>query len=140
MVDITDDKFLHPSVRGMTEEEQLEALDRISISNPDHLKEWLAKTGRQFVVFKSDDLVDALPWPFGVGAFMEIVAAYRDHRAVQETGRFEDQIDPRTGKTVRLSIYKGECLEIEELDRCIRYLIGQASTTDPKWSLDNDPM
>lgn len=74
----------------------------------------------------------------------EIVTMYREHRRTQATGRSEKQehFDDVTDRTVSVDVplYKDETLEIEELDRVIRHLIGLATEKDPGWSLQNAPL
>ena len=97
---------------------------KTALANPESLCTWLAESGRRWLVFDSVDLVKSLPWPDGVQALMEIIACYRDHRRAIPVGRAAGAM-------------KDEHLEIEELDRCIRHLIGQASERDPNWRLEN---
>jgi len=116
-----------PIVNSMTERERLEAKIRVSINSPEKLKEFLEASGRLWLVFNARHLVESLPWPEGVNSFMQIIDCYRDHRRVIPTGDLDAQ--------TQLPITHGETLTIEELDRCIRYLIEQASKLDPNWKL-----
>lgn len=52
----------------------------VAMQSPAHLKQWLRETGRSFVIFKSEDLIDALPWPEGVETVIALVEGYRQHR------------------------------------------------------------
>lgn len=124
---------LHPD---LSPQARIEALARVSLKDPGHLKRWLAASGRMWLVFNSVDLVDALKWPDGVDALMQIIACYRDHRASIETGRHEQQVDPTLGREVQVPIFKGEGLEAVELDRAIRALIEQLRGKDPTWPLE----
>jgi len=124
----------------MSLEEQAQRLFNISMKTPEHLKAWLEESGRVWIVLNSVELVDALPFPGGHDHLMQIIACYRDHRATITTGRFEKQMDPRKKKEVEIPIMKKETLEKEELDRAIRYLVGQITEMDPSWSLENPPM
>lgn len=117
--------------------EAAEAADRVSMQDPEHLKRWLAASGRTWLVFNALDLVDSLPWPDGVDLFKEIVACYKNHRATIPTGRVELQEDPTTGNMVEVQIMKGESLELEELDRAIRALVRLATERDAAWKLEN---
>ena len=96
------------------------------------------------MTFNTNDLVDALPWPGGARALAEIISAYRDHRRAIPTGRYETQThtDNVAGGEVEIKVplYKDETLEIEELDRAIRHMIGLASAKDPGWDLQNAPL
>jgi len=118
-------------VRDMTVEEQAAAVRRVSLASADKLKQWLSASGRRWLVFNVIDLVDALPWPAGHEALQQLVAAYGGHRATMETGGVDATLTPPQ------PIYKGEQLEVEELDRAIRYLVGQITERDPSWRLTN---
>jgi hypothetical protein len=120
----------------LTIEEQSKRLLRIAIQDPEHLKRWLEESGRSWLVFNSLDLVDALPFPDGVDAFMQLIACYRDYRSAIPSGRTETIMDPTLGKEVTTSIMKTDNLEVEELDRAIRFLIGQITELDPSWDIN----
>jgi len=136
----TDPNVTLPSVRKMTSQERSEAQMRVAMQSPEHLKRWLEASGRRWLVLDAMALVEALPWPAGVEAFLQIVAAYRDHRAVQPSGRLEVIFNPVTKERVKVPQMKEETLEVEELDRVIRYLIGQVTEKDPTWKLENPPL
>jgi len=125
---------------GLSLQEQSERLLRVAIKDADHLKAWLEKSGRRWLVFNALELVDALPFPDGVDTLIQLIACYRDYRSVQPTGRVEAIKEPTLGGTVHAPVYKGETLEVEELDRAIRYLIRQITDVDPEWSLNNEPL
>ena len=116
-----------------------EARMRTAMASPNHLRVWAEASGRRWLVFHTGELIDALPWPAGVEAFMQIVAAYRDHRAAIPSGRVEVVTHPLTGEKHKIPITKGETLEVDELDRAIRYLIGQITEKDPTWTLTSPP-
>jgi len=124
----------------MSPVERSEAKMRTAMKSQKHLMAWLDASGRSYLVLKATDLVQALPFPEGIEPLMQIFQAYRDHRATQETGRYDTMPDPLGGPAHEVPVMKGETLEIEELDRAIRYLIGQASLLDPDWSLRNPPL
>jgi hypothetical protein len=113
---------------------------RTAMKSPEHLARWLEATNRKWVVLNSADLVKALPWPSGVEALMQIIAAYRDERSAQWTGRTSrfSGTNAITGEKVDtdIKIMKTDRLEIEELDRAIRYLMNLALELDPNWTLD----
>lgn len=124
----------------ITPEDRAQALLNVAIKSPDHLKRWLQASGRRWMVFDALNLVDSLKWPEGVMALIEIIAAYRDYRGGIQSGNFEKQKDPTLGKDIRVSIQKTDHLEVPELDRAIRAMIGQITAKDPNWSLDKPPM
>ena len=51
-----------------------------AMKSPEHLRGWLEASGRRWLVFDGIELIKALPWPAGVDALMQIIAAYRDER------------------------------------------------------------
>jgi hypothetical protein len=124
-------------VQRMGAEDRARALYNVSISDKDHLKKWLLESGRPWVVFKSADLVEALPWPGGVESFMELVNYYRDFRRSISSGEVEWLEDPETGKMVEVPRMKTDSLEIDEMENLIRSLVTQITEMDPNWSLEN---
>jgi len=86
------------------------------------------------------ELIEALPWPTGVEAFMQVVMAYRDHRRTIDSGRTEPVEDPDTHEVIAVPVYKDEGLEVEELDRAIRYLVAQMRERQPGWNLEQAPL
>jgi len=123
----------------MSDKEKRLAMENSAMKDPEHLKLWLEKSGRRYLVFDGLELVDSLRFPEGVDRFMEIVACYSNHRRTIPSGRFEEQEEPTLGKRVTIPVMKGETLEIGELDRVIRYLVRQITDKEPTWSLDNPP-
>lgn len=115
-----------------------------AMKDPEHLKRWLMESDRRWLVFSTKDLMEALPYPGGQQALAEIISIYRDHRRTIPAGRTEKQkhINEVTSQEVEVEIpvYKDETLEIEELDRVIRYLASIASDKDLKWSIQNTPL
>ena len=107
-----------------------------AMQSPDHLKRWLEKSGRRWLVFNAIDLIDGLPWPHGVEALTQVISAYRAQRLTIPTGDFEEQVDPTTSEKVRVPIMKDELPTYEELDRCVRYLVSMLKVKDPLWSLE----
>ena len=116
---------------GVTD--RVEAARRVAIASPEKLKEWLSASGRSWLIFNGPQLIDSLPWPEGVNVFMQLVDAYRDHRRALPTGESE------TISGVKVACYHDDTLTLPELDRCIRFLVGQATALDPTWSLEKDP-
>jgi hypothetical protein len=84
--------------------------------------------------------VDALTWPYGVEMLMQVVGAYRDYRRTIKTGRTRrlTGVSAVTGEPydVEVEVCKDEHLEIEELDRAVRYLITQLLERDSNWTLE----
>lgn len=115
-----------------------EAQMRTAMTSPSHMKEWLEKSGRRWLVLNGMHLVDALPWPSGVDALMQLIACYRDHRAVLDTGEVKTEVDPITKEKVEVVVYHPETLTFTELDRAIRYLVQLITDLDPSWKL-TDP-
>lgn len=130
----------NPALMGLTREEV-----NVAMKDADHLKRWLAATGRRWLVLSSDDLVDAL-WdvPDAVNTLIGLLAMYRDHRRGIPNGRTETMTEPATKTKVQVPLMKDEALELEELDRAIRALIGQASREADRlgvaWSLESAPL
>lgn len=63
--------------------ERIDARMRVALSSPEHLKRFLAESGRRWIVFDAAHLVDALGslgWPQGAHWFQKLVGLYRDHR------------------------------------------------------------
>ena len=109
-----------PEISKMTLDERAQAKLKVAMKDPEHLKKFLRESGRRYIVFDSDILVDALkPWPEAVKLFQHLVTLWSEHRR---------------------TLSKDEELEIEELDRAIRHLITTASQKDPSWSLSNPPL
>ncbi len=123
---------------GLSEQEKLERLGRVAISDPAHLKAWLRDTNRRWLIFDALDLVDSLPFPSGVDSLVQLIACYRDHRRAIPTGRVEVQTDPVTGAAVEVPVCKGDALEVSELDQVIRYLVTLIHERDPAWPLGWD--
>lgn len=134
------EKVIIPEKEEVDVDELARRLFKVSMKTPEHLKKWLEASGRRWLVLDTLELVDALPWPNGVDSLIQIIACYRDHRRVIPSGRVERQRDPTLKKEVDVPIMKDETLEVFELDRAIRYLIGQITTKDAKWKLENPPM
>jgi hypothetical protein len=124
----------------MTPAEQAEAIQRTSLRSAEKLKTWLEASGRRWLVFNALDLVDALPWPNGHAALQQIIMAYGAHRGAIDSGRFEVIATMPGLPQQKVPIFKTELLEVEELDRAIRFLIGQITAKDPTWQLTNPPL
>ena len=132
--------LLLKELRSMTAEERIEAIANVAMKDKGHLKKWLRSTNRVWLVFNSLELVDALRWPEGVDVLMQIIACYRDHRRAVPTGEVEMQLDPSTGESTEIPLYKREGLEVGELDAAIRDLVRQIKDEVPTWTLNDPPM
>ena len=119
----------------LTAEERMTRLANVAIKSPEHLKAWLEETNRKFLVFKATDLVDALSWPDGVEALMQIIAFYRGYRQGIPSDcvrQVESLVPGVMGVEV---VFKSDQLEVSELDTAIRYLIGLVTKKDSNWQL-----
>lgn len=87
--------------------------ERVAQTSQDSLKRWLVASGRKYIIFNAEDLVDALNWPDGHRGFQHVVEAYRDYRRTKESNREERQ---RTleGIEVPIKLMKDEVLEPDE--------------------------
>lgn len=124
----------------LSHQELAERLLRVSLKDPQHLKKWLAESGRRYLVFDALDLVDSLEFPTGIKKLMEVIASYRDHRLNIPSGEFRNELDPTLGKEIKVSIPKSDVLTVTELDRAIRFLISQITQIDSSWVLERTPM
>jgi hypothetical protein len=97
----------------MSDREKAQARENISVKSAGQLKEYLLASNRKYVVFKTDDLIDSLPWPDGVNFFIQCVTAYRDQRLTIESGRVDAEGNP---------IYKSDDLEKDELIEAVSWL------------------
>lgn len=122
-----------------TSAEVMAARMATAMKSPQHLREWLEQTDRRWLVFNAVDLVESLPWPDGVDALVQIVASYRDHRSLIDSGRFHDiEVTNHLGTEIkRVPIGKDDTLEVEELDRAIRYLTAQLVAKKPDWKIED---
>jgi hypothetical protein len=125
---------------ALSKEKLTQSRVNVSMKDPEHLKKWLQRSGRDWIVFRADNLVDALSFPEEVELFMQIVSAYRNYRQTLESGRFIRQEAVVSGQDINVPIMKSENLEMEELDRLIRSLVTQITEKDPTWTLDGTPL
>lgn len=122
----------------------LQELDRAAIRSPNHLKQWLAASGRRYIIMKTDELVDSLPWPEGVEALIHLIECYRQLRCTRVV---ETTPCPRCkGKPAavqdcsacgQLGIYNrlgSDVLEQSEVKEVIQFLLQHVQTTEPDWS------
>lgn len=120
--------------------EASEARIRVAMKDPDHMKGWMHASGRRWLVLNGDHLVDSLPWPDGVEAFMQVIACYRDHRAALDTGELQLVEHSESGEMREVPLYYPETLTLTELDRAIRWMVGRITDLDSDWKLTNDPL
>jgi hypothetical protein len=115
-----------------------------AIKDPGHLKRWLIESKRQWVMLKSEDLVDALPWPDGVDILMQVIEAYRQHRVgvpvdyapcpklkVHQKGRV-CELCSNAGEVIVRS--KSDLLEVDEMKEACVWLINQILEKDKSWN------
>ncbi len=119
-----------------------EVADSIAIRSPAHLKQWLHASGRAFIIFDANDLVDGLPWPDGVDAMIQLCEAYRQQRCVdiaeerpcKRCGKKPVDSCPEChgyGRTIRM---KSDMLEPDEMKKVVEFLMLQIRLADPNWS------
>lgn len=112
---------------------------KTAITSRDHLIRFLNASGREFFVMRSEDLIRALPEPFGdvveggkvvqegsVTFVQNLVSCYRDHRRTIESGRveqIEDPLAPAALGKVTVPIMKDEFLEADELDALVEWAL-----------------
>lgn len=113
---------------------------RVAMKSKDHMIRWLEASGRPWLIFNAKHLIEALPWPSGDEALIQIIACYRDHRAMIPTGEMKSVENPATGEMVNAVQYHPELLTLVEMDRAVRSLISQITSVDPSWSLNNPPL
>lgn len=142
---VMDNPLIKDGIHAVTKE-QLSAREirrrqiATAMKDPEHLKRWLRASGHGWLVMNTTELIDALPWPGGVETLMEIIHVYGEHRRTIDSGRREIQKEPVTGTDVEVVIHKDDLLEVEELDRAIRFLTAQIYEKKPDWSLTDTPM
>lgn len=124
----------------MSEREIRECQERVAIQDPQHLLRFLETRG-PFIIFDSRSLINATKdVPDALVAFQHIVNIYRAFRMTQKTGDFELIKDEFTGEHVKVPVTKDDTLTKTELDRCIRFLVGQITDKDRNWTLDSNPL
>lgn len=110
--------------------ELFEAQRRVAMASPDHLKEWLSRTNRQFLTLNMLDFVDAL-WPSkkeapdAMEAFMVLLEAYVAHRRTLPTG-WDDPVTLPTGGVARVPLQRTDMLEPDETATAIATLRANA--------------
>lgn len=111
-----------------------------AMKSPEHLKVFLEASGRKYILLDAMQLADALPWPAGHDHLLQILMCYRDHRATQPSGRVRTIRHPVTGEMVEVPVMKTDVMEVEELDRAVRYLIAQLVQLKPDWTLEGEAL
>jgi hypothetical protein len=122
----------HPTVKTMSDVERSEAQMRVAIKDINHLKRWAVESGRQWLIFNTNELIDSFPkepeaQKAAIELFMQFVAGYRDHRATipSTDGGEIEQKEPGTGKIIKTPKTKPETLEWNEIEDCIDHLVSQ---------------
>lgn len=95
---------------------------RTAMKDPNHLKRFLHASGREYLVLRTDHLVDAL-WapgmpPDGIEALQQIIAAYRDHRRAIPSGWVAPAPQHKEPEVLMLS----DQLSVDELEMAIGFL------------------
>ena len=125
-----------------TSQEILEARTRTAMTNPEHLERWLLASGREYLCFVTRDLIEALRpyWPEAHRELQDVIALYLNKRMQEPTGDVRKEKSPVTGDVVEAPIMKSDAMTKEELDRMIRWAIGQITRLDQNWSLEDRPL
>ena len=117
--------------------------EAVAMKSPEHLKQWLEVTGRQWLVLKTVDIVDSLPWPEGVTSLMQVLEAYRQHRI---TIPVDFAPCPRlaqhgtgtctlcSNKKTVIVRSKSDKLEFDELKEACVWLLNQIREKDQSWN------
>jgi hypothetical protein len=113
---------------------------RTAMQDQEHLIRWMEESGRTWLIFNGKHLASALPWPAGAESLIQVIACYRDHRATIDTGETQIIDNPITNEKVEVPVYHPETLTLTEMDRAIRWLVGQITELDPDWKLTNVPL
>ena len=110
----------------------------VAMKDPAHLERWVGEA-RPFMVFVGPDLVKSLRWPDGHQALQSIIQQYQDHRCKIPSGSVRLERDPVLDQQVEVALMKDQRLSESEMDRAIRWLIGEIKERNPKWSLEDAP-
>lgn len=95
------------------------------LDNPQHLKNWLKASGREYIVFNAIDLVNALTWPDEIHLLQQIIAKYGHYRSQFSASRPRDDSQVTVAKT--------DALDLPEIVGAMRQLLAQANQIDPDW-------
>lgn len=120
-------------------QELLQAQKNVAMKSLDHFHQWLKASDREFLVFLSSDLINALKMPSDAQAVQNMVHLYRSYRmTIAYDVRIEDE--PITGEKVEVPVVKDDRLTLAEKDRLVRKLAGDLQDAIPGWSLDSHPI
>lgn len=119
-----------------------DAIRRVAVTTPQHLKKWLSATKRDFIILKAPDLIDALPWPDGVDAFMLILEGYRQYRLSLPVDHAPCPRPHTPGKVcafcrntgVVVARTKNDVLELDEMKDAVQWLLHQIREKDSDWT------
>jgi hypothetical protein len=113
-----------------------QAQKAVAIPSLEHLKRWLLGTNRKFIIFRSEDLLDAfVAVPHAASDFQQLVNLYTSQRLTKPSGEVKRTIDPRTKQPVEEPLFKDDRLTVEELDQAIRQLTREMYDRNPEWKL-----
>lgn len=97
------------------------AQERVAINDPQKLIQFLQGSDRTFLILHAPTLVRGLPWPSGVEALMQVIAAYNSERHTDPTGFVTDEKVPG-GQLAEAPIFKDDRLWLDEIDAAINQL------------------
>ena len=118
----------------MTDEETVDArgldpsLAATAMADPGHLKAWLRASDREYLVLHAPSLVDALPWPQGVQALMQILEAYRSHRMAQS---------PVTRDREGRDVHRDDRLTPAESEEAVSQIRRHQAALEREWGRDD---
>ena len=127
-------------INKLSQEEIHERQQRVALTDPSQLIKFLEKKS-PVIAFVARDLVNAVKgFPDALTNLQQITNLYLGYRVTQLTGDFEEVVDPLTKEIIKVPQTKSDLLTLQEIDRTIRNLYGQAKELDSNWSLDNPPL
>lgn len=95
------------------------AQDAVAVKDPEHLIRFLVGSDLSYLVFHAPTLVRGLPWPTGVDALMQVIAAYNSERRLDDTGWATQSAQDAA---VPVPITKDDRLFLGEIDDAIAQL------------------
>ncbi len=131
---------LLPEHLTMTTEDLKKAQESTAMRDINHLRRWLAQSDREFLIFFSKDLLDALAFePNALLLFQQLVQCYTQHRmAIAYDTRRE--FNPDVNAEIEVVVCKDDRLTIAEKDRLIRKLAADLKDAVPGWTLESEPI